>query len=344
MKQVIRRTLVLASLLLVQVVGCSAKELVAISRGVEPDDGGGAGGGPAGSGGAAAIDAGGTSGGGAGANPGGSDAGGGGATSCSVAAIAAGDRQRTLVVDGTTRSYLLHVPTTYDAKTPVPLVVDFHGVGATGSSERKSSPYPSALDPEGVIMAFPDGLKGPAGTAWNVGPCCVANVDDVAFTRALVAQIQVDACIDSSRIYAVGVLTGGGMAHYLGCHAADVFAAVAPAAFDLLAENVEDCTPSRPVSVISFRTTGTSRVPYSGGASSLVPGMPLTFLGAEETFRRWGAIDGCAGPASPRDADGCSAYSGCREGAEVILCTYEKAGEPPGDPAIAWPVLRRHTL
>jgi polyhydroxybutyrate depolymerase len=35
------------------------------------------------------------------------------------------------------------------------------------------------------------------------------------------------------------------MSHYLGCEAADVFAAVAPAAFDLLEENT--CAPSRPI-------------------------------------------------------------------------------------------------
>ena len=193
-------------------------------------------------------------------------------------------------------------------------------------------------------MAFPDGLKGPAGTAWNVGPCCVADIDDVAFARALVAHVRERTCIDSTRVYAVGILTGGGMAHYLACHAADVFAAVAPAAFDLLAENVDECVPSRPISVISFRGTADTRVPYEGGPSSLVPGMPLTFLGAEGTYAKWAEIDRCVGPASVRDANGCSAYSGCSGGAEVILCTKDNGRLEHGDPSIAWPVLARHTL
>jgi polyhydroxybutyrate depolymerase len=242
------------------------------------------------------------------------------------------------------RSYVLHIPPGYDGVTPVPLVVDFHGVGGSGISQLSNSPYPSELDSEGVVMAFPDGLAGPAGTAWNVGPCCVADVDDVAYTRALVAQVQATACIDVTRIYAVGVLTGGGMVHYLGCHAADLFAAVAPAAFDLLAENVDDCSPQRPITVVSFRGTAATRVPYEGGPSSLVPGMPLTFLGAEGTFEAWSAINGCVGAASAPDADGCSAYSGCSAGVEVILCTKQDAVEEPGDPRIAWPVLKRHQL
>jgi polyhydroxybutyrate depolymerase len=249
-----------------------------------------------------------------------------------------------VLVGTTRRSYILHVPPAYDGLSPAPLVLDFHGVGESGSSELSSSPYPAQLDTEGVVMAFPDGMRGPAGTAWNVGPCCVADVDDVAFSRAIVAHVKELACIDATRVYAVGVLTGGGMAHYLACHAADVFAAVAPAAFDLLEENADDCQPSRPISVISFRGTGDSRVPYEGGASALVPGMPLTFLGAQGTFETWGAIDGCTGSPAPADANGCSSYSGCDDGVEVVLCTKQGGGVEPGDPSIAWPVLKRHTL
>lgn len=264
--------------------------------------------------------------------------------SCPTPALAAGDSTRTVTVNRKSRSYVLHVPQAYDGRSPVPLVLDFHGIGSSAASERTSSPYPAALDPEGVIMAFPDGLDGPAGAAWNVGPCCVKDVDDVAFARAVVDQVRDLGCIDSTRIYAVGVLTGGGMAHYLACRAADVFAAAAPAAFDLLKENEDECTPSRPITVISFRGTADSRVPYEGGPSSLVPGMPITFLGAEGSFEKWAEIDRCVGPASAPDANGCSAYSGCSGGAEVILCTKQDGREKPGDPSIAWPVLKRHTL
>jgi polyhydroxybutyrate depolymerase len=262
---------------------------------------------------------------------------------CPSPALQAGDTTRTVQVGSVSRSYLLHVPTAYSGKSPAPLVVDFHGIGESGSSERTSSPYPALLDPEGVIMAFPDGLRGPIGTGWNVGPCCVADVDDVAFARALVTQIAAAACVDLDRVYAVGVLTGGGMAHHVACRAADVFAAAAPAAFDLLAETVDDCIPQRPITVISFRGTEDSRVPYEGGPSSLVPGMPITFLGAQATFEAWAGIDGCTGAPSAADGNGCASYSGCRGGVEVTLCTEQGGHEAPGDPNIAWPVLKRHT-
>lgn len=268
------------------------------------------------------------------------------ATSPSVAcpspSLQAGDTSVTVQLAGVSRSYLLHVPVAYDGSSPVPLLVDFHGIGGTGRTELTASPYPAVTDPEGVIMAFPDGLPGPIGTAWNMGPCCVADVDDLAFARALVTDVQRVACIDSDRVYAVGVLTGGGMVYHLACHAADVFAAVAPAAFDLLQETVDDCVPSRPITIMSFRGTADSRVPYAGGASSVVPGMPITFLGATGTLQRWGELNKCTGALSAEDSNGCAFYSGCADGVDVALCTADGGGEDPGAADVAWPVLKRH--
>jgi polyhydroxybutyrate depolymerase len=264
--------------------------------------------------------------------------------SCPMNALPAGDTSVSLKVGSLTRSYVLHVPTAYTGRQAVPLLVDFHSIGSSGWGELSSSRYPAVTDPEGVIIAFPDGLKGPAGAAWNMGPCCVVDVDDVAFTRAVVADVAKSACIDSKRVYAVGELTGAGLVHYLACHAADVLAAVAPADLDLLEENVADCKPTRPISVISFRSTSISRVPYEGGPSSLVPKMPVTFLGARATFERWAQLNGCSGSASPEDANGCSSYSGCRAGVDVVLCTVVGNTESSANPGVAWPLLKRHSL
>ena len=263
---------------------------------------------------------------------------------CASPALPAGDTSIKLQVGSLSRSYVLHVPPAYDGTQPAPLIIDLHGIGGTGWGELASSTYPAVTDPDGVIIAFPDGMGGPIGTGWNMGPCCVADVDDFGFINAVVANVRKTACIDPNRVYAVGVLTGGGMVNALACKAADIFAAVAPAAFDLLQETVNDCKPSRPISEISFRGTADTRVPYAGGASSLVPGMPITFLGAQGTFDRWAQIDQCGGVASPADANGCSSYSGCANGVEVILCTKQGGPAEPGDANIAWPVLKRHPL
>lgn len=306
---------------------------------------GGAGTGGANSGGTSSggTSAGGTSSGGVSASAGNGSAGSPSVT-CPTPALKSGNSDKTLTFAGASRSYTLHVPSTYDGSKPVPLVVDFHGLGGNGKNESTSSPYPAQTDPDGVIMAFPTGLAGPGGNAWNVGPCCVKNTDDVAFAKALVAEVEKTACIDTKRVYAVGFSMGGGMSHYLACHAADVFAAVAPAAFDLLQENIDDCKPSRPISEITFRSTGDNVVQYSGGASMAVQGMPITFLGAKGTFQKWAQINKCTGAASAEDANGCATYAGCPDGVEVTLCTKQGGTHEAGNAKVGWPALKKHTL
>jgi len=263
---------------------------------------------------------------------------------CPTPVLAPGDSMQTVEVGAVTRSYLLHVPSGYDGTKPVPLILDFHPINGSAMQQRGASTFPPLTDPEGVVMAFPTGLPGPLGNAWNVGPCCVPDADDVAFATAVAKEVAVTACIDSKRVYASGFSMGGGMAHYLACHAADVFAAVAPGSFDLLQENVGDCLPPRPITVISFRGATDMLVPYAGGYSAVVPGMPVNFLGAEATFKKWADIDRCTGTPSAPDADGCSTYSSCAGGVEVVLCTKQGVGEEYADANIAWPVLTRHAL
>ncbi len=268
---------------------------------------------------------------------------GGGTVTCPSTVLKAGDTNQTVQVGSTNRTYILHVPSAYKGTSAVPLVVDFHPLGGSGSAEAMSSPYKAQTDPEGVISAYPNGLSGPSGGAWNVGPCCVKDADDVAFARALVAQVETKACIDTKRVYAVGFSMGGGMTHYLACHAADLFAAFAPASFDLLEENEDDCKPPRPIPEISFRSSNDTVVPYEGGYSPVVSGMPVTFLGAVGTFQKWAEINGCTGSPTASDGDDCQYYTSCTGGVQIGLCTMT-SGHAPGKANIGWPFIKKYTL
>jgi polyhydroxybutyrate depolymerase len=249
-----------------------------------------------------------------------------------------GDGKRTVTVGTTSRSYYLHVPTKYDGSKPVPLVVDYHGLGGSGSNEAGSNPYKSVIDAEGVISAYPDGMNGTNGTGWNIGPCC-NNYDDVAFAKSLVQDVAKLACIDVKRVYAVGFSLGGGMVHRLGCEAADTFAAIAPAAADLVKETVDKCKPARPLTVISFRGTSDTSVPYAGGTI-----VSFTGLGAQATFKKWAELDQCTGTPSAEDSNGCSTYATCADGVQVTLCSKKNGGHEAGNASISWPILKKYAL
>jgi len=248
----------------------------------------------------------------------------------------------TLENAGVTRNYILNVPSSYKADKPVPLVVFFHPLLTDAATAERSSGYTELANKEGFIVAYPDGQES---AAWNVGPCCTQSrdVDDVGFAKALVAKVETEYCVDAKRVYAAGFSMGGGMAHYLGCEAADVFAAIAPGAFDLLAENT--CAPARPITVIAFRSESDAIVPYAGGEKTSAPNGftgKHTFLGAVGTFKRWAEVDGCTGEPMA-ESGGCQTYKQCNAGVEVTLCTVP-GGHTWPSPERSWQTLNRFTL
>lgn len=264
---------------------------------------------------------------------------------CPSPTIAAGTTDRTVKVGGADRTYKLVIPSNYNGSKANPLVLDFHGIGGDGAGQLGGTTYKNLTNAEGVISAYPTGAVSAWNNAkgWNYGPCCT-DVDDVGFAREVVKDISKVACVDSKRVYATGFSNGGGMALQLGCEAADVFAAIAPAAFDLSTVHETSCKPSRPISVIAFRSTGDGVVKYPGELSQIVPQHPITFLGAVKSFQLWAKINQCTGSPSAKDNNGCETYSSCAAGVKVTLCTTQGGNHDQGKGTIGWPFLKSYTL
>ncbi len=270
-----------------------------------------------------------------------SGAGGGASSSaCRGASLAPGESTRTLQVGGVERAYLLHVPQGYTGTSPVPLVLDFHGLGGDGAGQKALSGFAALSDQEQFVIAWPNGIDN----AWNIGPCCTRSrdVDDLGFAKAIVSEVEDLGCIDAKRVYTTGFSMGGGMSHFLACNAADIFAAATPSAFDLLAE--EPCQPVRPISVLAFRGTEDPLVMFAGGISNPPNGCcpPITFLGAVGSFNRWGSIDSCSG--DPTTTGDTMIFTQCMGGVQVGLVTISGGGHAPGPATTAWNFLKSKAL
>jgi len=241
--------------------------------------------------------------------------------SCPASGLASGTHNGSVDHAGKRRTYVVHVPSSYTGDVPVPALFDFHGYGSSGSGQMGASGFRALSDEHGFIAVYPDGVGG----SWHVNGCCgqaaTENLDEVAAVRAILAKLTLELCIDPRRIYASGISQGGGMAHHVGCLAADVFAAVAPVSSDL---RTEPCEPARPISQMSFRGTADRLSAYEGGPVGPA-GMQYQSIGALPTLQRWAEIDRCTDAPAPT-LELCQTHKQCAAGVEVTLCTLPGAG------------------
>lgn len=243
-----------------------------------------------------------------------------------------------LMADGTQRSFIVHVPPSYDGKKRVPVLFDFHGLSGNGMQQKSLSKWAQVADQNGFIAVFPNGLDN----AWNAGLCCSTESDDVTFVRLMVDKLFEETCIDRKRVYASGCSNGGGMSFRLACEAADIIAGVAPVDFDcVVGSGCGQCEPDRPLSVVQFRGTNDSLVDYDGSGA---------FMGAEASFAKWGELNMCTDdPGTLPENTNCSVHSTCGAESETVLCTVQN-GTHCGSygsfniAELAWNILQKHSL
>lgn len=193
---------------------------------------------------------------------------------------------RTVTVDGQPRTYVLHVPAGYDPATPTPLVLSFHGHGRTAAYQESLTGM-SGLD---ALVAYPQGVVGTDGkTAWQGAPYS-ADVDDIAFTRALIDQVADELCVDGRRVFASGKSNGGGFAALVACRLADRVAAAAMVSGAFYPQGGA-CRPARPVPVLDFHGQADTTIPYTGNEAKGLPALP-------DWLADWARRDGCR--ATPR--------------------------------------------
>jgi len=188
----------------------------------------------------------------------------------------------------------------------------------------------------GFLAVFPNGFSPwPGGrlATWNAGACCGAardkGVDDVAFVRAVVADVQRRWRVDAQRIYATGMSNGGMLAHRLACEAADVFKGIAAVAGT---DNTRDCHPARPISVLHIHARNDDHVLFNGGAGAGAfrdESKVTAFTSVPDTVARWVQRNACTGtptrlPTQPGAV--CERYAGCQGGVAVQLCVTETGG------------------
>src|ERR1700722_1829427 len=208
-------------------------------------------------------------------------------------ALGPGDHTRSLAVSDLKRTYLVHVPKSYDGAKPFSVVLSFHGGGSNAEQMVKFCGLNETADKYGFIVVYPSGT-GRLGTllTWNGGNCCgyamTNKIDDVAFTNALLDDLAKVVKVDANRIYATGMSNGAIISYLLASELSTRIAAIAPVGGPM---GTEKCSPMRPVPVIHFHGADDQFAPFKGGKGKGVSG--TDFFSVDHSVNAWVKANGC---------------------------------------------------
>lgn len=233
---------------------------------------------------------------------------------------APGDFDQSITSGGSSRTYILHIPSGYDGASAVPIVVALHGYALSGKQMAGYTKFAALADQQGFIVVTPDGLGAPSRWNWRKA---VNEPDDVQFVRGLLAKLDADLCIDSGMTFVAGFSDGAAMSRILACEMPQRIAAIAT-----VASPGVNCIA--PVPMIAFHGTTDPLVPFEGGVVRPEIGGGGTFLPVRRIVSEWARGLGCGGLATisrPASSTELSTYAQCAHGdGEALLYTLLGGG------------------
>ena len=195
---------------------------------------------------------------------------------------------RTLFFDSQNRSFIVYVPSSYDATTQVPLLFNFHGGGGTSSGfiNYENDMRPIA-DTANFIAVYPQAAVDPTDGSNSWLHKTPTTHNDVNFIEAIIDTLSNDYNIDNDRVYACGYSEGGLFSYELGCRLNNRIASFASVSGSMLTESYRlnngfgSCSPIHPTAVLLI--PGTS----DGSFHSMYNGFQPYYLSVNEITTYW---------------------------------------------------------
>jgi polyhydroxybutyrate depolymerase len=251
-----------------------------------------------------------------------------------------GDSLRSLTADGQERSYLLHMSAGLSSSPPAPLVLVFHGHRMSGEDVAAMTGFNTLADAGDFIVAYPNGTGQAGALSFNAGLCCgwaeKNNINEAAFVRAILADLEALYPVDPARIYIAGFSNGAMLAYRLACEMPESIAAIAPVAGNL---GFEPCRPGNGVSVIHIQGLSDTSIPYSD--EDREPDLNPILRSVKSSVGLWASLDNCSEfPYGKQDGIAThTTYAGCAGGTGVELYSLYGIGHVwPAE--TLWPASR----
>lgn len=160
-----------------------------------------------------------------------------------ASAMACGTESRCNVQDG---YYLAAAPDDWDGKTPLRLVVYFHGWNGSPEGTFRNQTMVNGATGRGALFVAPFAQTG----YWRqIGEGrAESGRDEAAYIRAVMSDVKSRWPIDEQQTLASGFSRGASMVWNVACYTGDLFRAYAPIAGGFWRKNPEFC-PSGPVNL-----------------------------------------------------------------------------------------------
>jgi len=232
---------------------------------------------------------------------------------CSIArSLPAGTTTQTIESGGHTRTYLLHVPPSYDGNTRAPVALMFHGLGGDPQTVLDATDMADRADADGTILVMPLGRGTPS--EWKFRKPAGDPGSDLTFVRDLVQHLQRTGCTDPSRLYAAGFSNGSALVLALACDGTTRFAAYAAVSGPFYERRCDDAPPA---SIIYFHGMSDTTVPFEG-AETVIGRLPPV----NDTMSKWATRGRCPSSAAFTTADDSVhhfAWRRCKGGTDVDI-------------------------
>jgi poly(3-hydroxybutyrate) depolymerase len=195
----------------------------------------------------------------------------------------------------------VQLPASYSSSKQYPVVFQFHPMG--GSAEQALTEYRISTGLPDAIYVTPQGLAASGSSSGWAN----TNGQDIAFTKAMLADVQGKYCVDNARIFSVGFSYGGMMSFAIGCEMGDVFRAIAPMSGALYSDF--NCKGTgHAIAMWGSHGLNDTVVPIADGRAALAKILQQNHCGTTTT---------------PVDPSPCVSYQGCDAGYPVTWCEWD---------------------
>lgn len=256
------------------------------------------------------------------------------------------------------RTYLIHLPTGYNAAKQYPLYIALHGNSGTSKNMMDYTGLNVIADTGRFLVVYPQGISNSWADGRGTTDASKMGIDDVGFMARLIDTLVNKYNANPNKVYAAGISNGGFMTQTLLCNLSNKIAAGASIAAEVIDSVPGLCASACKKPVLLFHGTKDTYIPYTGGAingQNGGNGKDGYCLSADSSFAVWAARNGCIGIIQTVDLpnintnDKCTVskkmYADCKGQNQVVLYTIKNGGHtwPGSKPGFAVNLLLGNT-